>query len=120
LPLSEAKKVSTLWREAQVVSSNATPEELRAEIAKRIAMLRDRGYVDLDALPQPANKEGAIADAEGDEDDSICKFAGPLRCLVTDFLKPEDAPPPPIIRSITSSPTVSVKHLEPRRTATSC
>jgi hypothetical protein len=25
------------------ISSNATPEELRAEIAKRVAMLRDRG-----------------------------------------------------------------------------
>jgi hypothetical protein len=35
------------------ISANATPEELRAEIAKRIAMLRDRGYVNLDALPPP-------------------------------------------------------------------
>ena len=35
------------------ISSNATPEELRTEIAKRIAMLRDRGYVNLDALPPP-------------------------------------------------------------------
>jgi hypothetical protein len=51
------------------ISANATPEELRAEIAKRIAILRDGGYVDLEALPPPANKEGAIADAEGDEED---------------------------------------------------
>jgi hypothetical protein len=35
------------------ISANATPEELRAEIATRIAMLRDRGYVDLDASPPP-------------------------------------------------------------------
>ena len=35
------------------ISSNATPEELRAEIAKRIRQLIDKGYVDLEALPQP-------------------------------------------------------------------
>jgi hypothetical protein len=35
------------------IRPDASPEELRAEIAKRIAMLRDRGYVDLDALPPP-------------------------------------------------------------------
>jgi hypothetical protein len=51
------------------ISANATPEELRAEIAKRITLLRDKGYLDLEALPPPANKEGAIADAEGDEED---------------------------------------------------
>jgi hypothetical protein len=51
------------------ISANATPEELRAEIAKRIAMLRDKGYVDLEALPPPANGKGATADAEGDEED---------------------------------------------------
>jgi hypothetical protein len=50
------------------ISSNATPEELRAEI-KRVAILRDKGIVDLEALPPPANKEGAIADAEGDQED---------------------------------------------------
>ena len=33
------------------ISANATPEELRAEIAKRIALLREKGY--LDALPAP-------------------------------------------------------------------
>jgi hypothetical protein len=35
------------------IRPDASPDELRAEIAKRIAMLRDRGYVDLDALPPP-------------------------------------------------------------------
>ena len=39
------------------ISANATPEELRAEIAKRIALLRDKGYVDLDALPAPSSDE---------------------------------------------------------------
>jgi pyruvate/2-oxoacid:ferredoxin oxidoreductase alpha subunit len=51
------------------ISSNATPEELRAEIAKRVVAPRDAGYVDLNALPPPANKEVAIADAEGDKED---------------------------------------------------
>src|SRR5215471_2466169 len=51
------------------ISANSTPEELRAEIAKRVVLLRDKGYVDLEALPPPANKEVAIADAEGDEED---------------------------------------------------
>jgi regulator of protease activity HflC (stomatin/prohibitin superfamily) len=51
------------------ISANATPEELRAEIAKRVVLLRDKGYVDLEALPPPANGEVAIADAEGDEED---------------------------------------------------
>jgi hypothetical protein len=49
------------------IRADATVEELRAELAKRVAYLRDRGMVDLDALPPPA-KEGAI-DAEGDEED---------------------------------------------------
>ena len=35
------------------VSANATAEELRAELAKRIALLRDKGYVDIEALPPP-------------------------------------------------------------------
>ena len=33
------------------ISANATAEELRAAIAKRVAILRDKGLVDLDALP---------------------------------------------------------------------
>ena len=46
------------------ISANATPEELRAEIAKRVGMLVEKGYVDLAALPSPANGEGAIADED--------------------------------------------------------
>jgi hypothetical protein len=52
-----------------LIVSACSPEELRAEIAKRVVLLRDKGYVDLEALPPPANKEVAIADAEGDEED---------------------------------------------------
>jgi hypothetical protein len=53
------------------IRSDASPEELRAEIAKRVVMLAEKGYVDLEALPRPAhtNEEVAIADAEGDEED---------------------------------------------------
>jgi hypothetical protein len=51
------------------ISANATPEELRAEIARRVVLLRDKGYVDLEALPPPAKGKGATADAEGDEED---------------------------------------------------
>jgi hypothetical protein len=40
------------------IGPNATVEELRAEIAKRVAMLRDRGVVDLDALPPPEPAAG--------------------------------------------------------------
>ena len=35
------------------ISANASVEELRAEIAKRVALLRDKGYLNLDALPPP-------------------------------------------------------------------
>jgi len=35
------------------ISANAMPQELRAELAKRIALVRDKGYVDLEALPPP-------------------------------------------------------------------
>ena len=35
------------------ISSNATPEELRAALTKRIRQLIDEGYVDLEALPPP-------------------------------------------------------------------
>jgi hypothetical protein len=54
------------------ISANATTEELRAEIAKRIVMLAEKGYVDLEALPRPAhmNEEGAIADAEDQQEGS--------------------------------------------------
>jgi hypothetical protein len=33
------------------IIANATPDEIRAEIAKRVQQLRDKGY--LDALPEP-------------------------------------------------------------------
>jgi hypothetical protein len=35
------------------IPADATPEQLRAEIAKRVALLRDKGYIDMDALPPP-------------------------------------------------------------------
>jgi hypothetical protein len=40
------------------ISANATPEELRAEVAKRVVLLRDKGYVDLEALPPPEPAAG--------------------------------------------------------------
>jgi hypothetical protein len=54
------------------ISAKATPEELRAEIAKRVVMLAEKGYVDLEALPRPAhmNEEGTIADAEDQQEES--------------------------------------------------
>src|SRR6516165_6299065 len=52
------------------ISANATPEELRAEIAKRVALLRDKGYVDLDALPAPAQDEVQRGDETPTEDES--------------------------------------------------
>jgi len=54
------------------ISANATPEELHAEIAKRVAMLVDKGYVDLTALPLPAhtNGKGATADEEDQQEGS--------------------------------------------------
>ena len=52
------------------ISASATPEELRAEIAKRVVLLRDKGYVDLEALPPPANGKGATADAEDQQERS--------------------------------------------------
>jgi hypothetical protein len=68
--LSAVKHIEQGSNTIDGISANATPEELRAEIAKRVAMLRDRGYVDLDALPPPANKEGAIADVEDQQEGS--------------------------------------------------
>jgi hypothetical protein len=52
------------------ISSNATPEELRTEIAKRIALLRDKGYVDLDALPAPPQDDVQRGDETPTEDES--------------------------------------------------
>jgi len=52
------------------ISANASVEELRAEIAKRVRQLIDKGYVDLEALPPPAIKKRGVADAsEGDEEE---------------------------------------------------
>jgi hypothetical protein len=64
--LSAVKHIDNHAGSIDGISANATPEELRAEIAKRVAMLVDKGYVDLEALPRPAhvNEEGAIADEE--------------------------------------------------------
>jgi hypothetical protein len=39
---------------------DATVEELRVELAKRFAILRDSGMVDLEALPLPENSATAI------------------------------------------------------------
>jgi hypothetical protein len=46
------------------IRSDASPEELRAEIAKRVALLRDKGYIDMDALPPPA-QDAAESDSQG-------------------------------------------------------
>jgi hypothetical protein len=51
--LSAVKHIDNAADTINGISANATPEELRAEIAKRVALLRDRGYVDLDAPPPP-------------------------------------------------------------------
>ena len=48
------------------ISANASPEELRAEIAKRVALLRDKGYIDIEALPPPA-QDAAESDSAGHE-----------------------------------------------------
>jgi hypothetical protein len=39
---------------------NATAEELRVELAKRVAAMRDAGLIDLEALPPP-DPEGGTA-----------------------------------------------------------
>jgi hypothetical protein len=52
------------------IRSDASPEELRAEIAKQVRHLIDKVYVDLKALPPPANGEVAIADAEDQQEGS--------------------------------------------------
>jgi hypothetical protein len=52
------------------IKKDATVEELKVELAKRIVAVRDAGYVDLNALPPPANNERDVADAsEGDEEE---------------------------------------------------
>jgi len=46
------------------IRSDASPAELRAEIAKRVALLRDKGYIDIEALPPPA-QDAAESDSAG-------------------------------------------------------
>ena len=65
--LSAVKHTDGLGQPGSIdgIRADATPEELRAEIAKRVAMLRDKGYVDLDALPAPGGSpQGGVDDAE--------------------------------------------------------
>ena len=40
------------------ISPNATVDELREALAKRVAYLRDTGAIDLEALPAPASVTG--------------------------------------------------------------
>jgi hypothetical protein len=51
--LSAVKHIAQGSNTIDGMRSDASPEELRAEIARRIAMPRDKGYVDLEALPPP-------------------------------------------------------------------
>ena len=51
--LSAVKQIDQQAGSIDGIRSDASPEELRAEIAKRIALLRDKGIVDLNALPPP-------------------------------------------------------------------
>ena len=67
--LNAVKHIDSGVQVVDGVRSDASLEELRFEIAKRVAILRDKRIVDLDALPPPADGKGATADAEGDEED---------------------------------------------------
>jgi hypothetical protein len=51
--LSAVKHVDASVASLDGIPKDATAEELRAELAKRIAQLRDKGYIDLEALPPP-------------------------------------------------------------------
>ena len=66
--LSAVKHVDGLGQPGSIdgIRADATPEELRAEIAKRVALLRDKGYIDMDALPPPA-QDAAESDSAADE-----------------------------------------------------
>jgi hypothetical protein len=70
--LSAVKHVDALASPGSIdgIPADATPEQLRAEIAKRIALLRDKGYVDLDALPAPAQDDVQRGNATPAEDES--------------------------------------------------
>ena len=70
--LSAIKHVDGLGQPGGIdgIRADATPEELRAEIAKRVALLRDKGYIDMDALPPPAqDAAGGDDGAEGEPPD---------------------------------------------------
>jgi hypothetical protein len=56
--LSAVKHVDAAVADLAGIPKDATAEELRAELAKRIAQLRDKGYVDLEALPPPKGNDG--------------------------------------------------------------
>ena len=51
--LSAVKHIDSGVEVVDGVRSDASLEELRFEIAKRVAILRDKGIVDLGALPPP-------------------------------------------------------------------
>ena len=68
--LSAVKHIDNQSDSIDGIRSDASPEELRAEIAKRVAMLVEKGYVDLAALPSPANGKAAIADEEDHQEGS--------------------------------------------------
>ena len=69
--LSAVKHVDGLSRDGSIdgIPADATPEQLRAEIVKRVALLRDKGYIDMDALPPPAQDavESNWGDGGGEE-----------------------------------------------------
>ena len=70
--LSAVKRVDGLGQPGSIdgIRADATPEELRAEIAKRVALLRDKGYIDMNALPPPAqDAAGGDDGAEGEPPD---------------------------------------------------
>jgi hypothetical protein len=52
--LSAVKHVDVSVSSLDGIPKDATAEELRAQLAKRIATLRDKGYIDLEALPPPS------------------------------------------------------------------
>ena len=54
------------------ISANATPEEIRAEIAKRVKQLRDKGY--LDALPGP--EDAGVRTQSGQEPATEAEIVG--------------------------------------------
>jgi hypothetical protein len=68
--LSAVKHIDHQGNTIDGICANATPEELRTEIAKRVALLRDKGYLDMDALPAPA-QGGAERDSVGGSGEAV-------------------------------------------------